>query len=99
MDFSEALRLIKRGKAVTRRGWNGNRIDPNQLPMFLHFVKPKDYSVEPDSPLSNAQPIGSQHGMDSFIAMRVKDGTSRPWLASQADLLSDDWEQVFEDRD
>lgn len=90
MDFSDALRLIRRGKALKRRGWNGKE-------QWLHFVKPKEFTVEAGSPLTRVQPIGSPAGMDSFIAIRVKDGTSRPWLASQTDLLSDDWEQVFED--
>lgn len=92
MDFDEALRLIKRGKAVKRRGWNGQE-------QWLHYVKPKDFPVESDSALTNVQPIGSMAGMNPFIAIRTKDGVSTPWLASQADLLASDWETVFHDVD
>lgn len=90
MDWSDALRLIKRGKAVKRNGWNGKE-------QWIYFVPAKEFPVVAGSALTNSQPIGTMAAMDSFIAIRVKDGTSRPWLASQADQLSDDWAQVFED--
>ena len=37
---------------------------------------------------------GSLDGHEDYIAMRTADGNTIPWLASQADMLSRDWEIV-----
>jgi len=90
MDFSDALRHLRRGKAVHRHGWNGKG-------MFLFYVPAKEFAVEQGSALSNAVPIGSMQGMGHYLAMRAVDGTSVPWLCSQTDMLAEDWELKYPD--
>ena len=36
----------------------------------------------------------AQYGMQPFIVMKTAQGTLVPWLASQTDMLADDWEAV-----
>lgn len=92
MDWSDALRLLKRGKALKRAGWNGKD-------QFIHLVGVKEFPVTGDSALSNVHPIGSMQAFVPFIAIRAQDGTNVPWLCSQADALADDWQQVFPEKE
>lgn len=68
IDFGQALKNLKNGTTVTRRGWNG----PNQ---FLTLQ-------EPDAHSKMALP---------YIYITTVQEDLVPWLASQTDLLSDDW--------
>jgi hypothetical protein len=75
MDFGQALKALKEGKRVARSGWNGKD-------MWLLLQKPDENSkmtlpyIYIEYPIqSKAYPFGS----------RV------PWLASQTDVLSEDW--------
>jgi hypothetical protein len=88
MDWSDALRHVKRGKAVKRSGWNGKS-------QFIHLVGVREFPIEAGSALSNTAPIGSMQAMEPFIAIRAQDGTNVPWLASQKDQLAEDWEIVY----
>jgi len=78
MNFGKALEALKDGKKVAREGWNGKG-------MYL-FLSPavgcqmyKDYT---GNDINDLQP---------FIVMKTADGTLVPWLASQTDMLSEDW--------
>jgi hypothetical protein len=58
-------------------GWNGKD-------MWLILVGPKDYEVE-------AYMMFNSERQAAYIAMHTADKTFIPWLASQADLLAEDW--------
>lgn len=76
MDFSAALRLIRAGQKVTRRGWNGRG-------MYIFLIEGGTISHPAlDNPVE-ALP---------YIAMYTATGTCVPWLASQTDILQNDWE-------
>lgn len=68
MDFSDALKEVKAGHAITRSGWNG-----------------KGQSVMMQTPDEN-----SKMGLP-YLYITTVDGKLVPWLASQTDLLADDW--------
>lgn len=82
-NFSEALQHLKDGKLVAREGWNGKK-------MFLFLVNGSTFNVS-RAPLLGIFPEGTQINYHAHIDMRTADGTIVPWLASQTDLLSDDW--------
>lgn len=88
MDFSDALRHLKRGRAVSRSGWNGKG-------MYVYLQQGKEFPVEMGQALTNEVPIGSMAGMLPHVVMRTVDGTCVPWLCSQTDMLSNDWEIKF----
>lgn len=79
MDFGEAIKALKEGKRVARTGWNGKR-------MFLLYVPSEKWDI--------IDKIGlgiSKGNLLSWIGMKTADGKFVPWLASQADMLADDW--------
>jgi hypothetical protein len=83
MTFSEALERIKRGERAIRSGWNGKN-------MFVFLVPGSTFQVS-RPPLLGIYPEGTTINYHSHIDMRTTDGTIVPWLASQTDLLTDDW--------
>jgi len=88
MDFSEALLRLKKGKQVCRSGWNGKE-------MFISLAYP-DYEDkrEPATIHFNISYPGVSTMLDNFICMKTADDKLVPWLASQTDILAEDWEVV-----
>lgn len=83
MDFGQALAAIKAGKKIARAGWNGKD-------MFLFLVPGSTFTVN-RAPLLGIYPEGTQIQYHAHIDMKTAQGYVVPWLASQADLLGEDW--------
>ena len=84
MSFGLAIEAAKMGKKIARAGWNGN----NQYVELGHdfsYTAPGDIPVRPVQHLD----IGSQALV--FVGTR---GRQVGWLASQSDMLADDWKIV-----
>jgi hypothetical protein len=88
MSFSQALICLKAGKRVARDGWNGKG-------MFVFLVPGSTFRVN-RPPLLGIYPEGAEIRYHAHIDMRAADGTIVPWLASQTDLLADDWHTLAE---
>lgn len=88
MNFSEALFRIKEGSLVARSGWNGKG-------MFIFLVDGSTFEVN-RAPLLGIFPEGTEINYLPHIDMRTADGSIVPWLASQTDIMADDWEIVEE---
>lgn len=82
-SFSEALKQLKMGRKVARSGWNGKN-------MFLFLVPGSTFEVN-RHPLLGIYPEGTVINYRPHIDMRTADGTIVPWLASQSDLIEEDW--------
>lgn len=82
-DFGQALENLKEGKRVSRRGWNGKD-------MFLFLVPGSSFIVN-RPPLLGIYPEGTLINYLPHIDMRTANGEIVPWLASQSDLLGEDW--------
>ena len=85
-NFSEALELVKRGFRMARAGWNG-------AGMFIFLVQGSTFKVN-RPPLLGIYPEGTEVNYQAHIDMRTANGMIVPWLASQTDLLSEDWVEV-----
>jgi hypothetical protein len=85
-DFGVALDHLKSGNRVARFGWNGSG-------MFLFLVNGSTFNVN-RPPLLGIYPEGTQINYRSHIDMKTVDGSIVPWVASQTDLLADDWHTV-----
>jgi hypothetical protein len=83
MDFSDALKEIKSGRRLVREGWNGKD-------MFIFLVGGSTFKVN-RAPLLGIYPEGTEITYHGHIDMKTAQGYVVPWLASQADLLADDW--------
>ncbi len=81
MDFGEAIREMKQGKLLQRRGWNGKN---------MHVYLSDGYN----SPARAGIEKGSTRIYDPVVCMFTAQGTHQPgWLASQADMLAEDWQE------
>jgi len=83
MTFSRALDLIKQGWRLARDGWNGKG-------MFVFLVPGSTFVVNRE-PLLSVLGEGTEVNYGGHIDIRAANGTIRPWLASQDDVLADDW--------
>jgi len=86
VNFSEALSRIQNGARLARQGWNGKN-------MFVFLVPGSTFEVN-RPPLLGIFPAGTTVNYQPHIDMKTADGRIVPWLASQSDLLSEDWVQL-----
>lgn len=97
MNFGEALAELKAGNKVSRSGWNGKG-------MWLYLVPANSYPAQtkaakaywadrqpPQSndPMAESSPVMVPYG--AYIAMKTAQENVVPWLASQTDVLAEDW--------
>jgi hypothetical protein len=100
MTFGQAIERLKAGKRVARAGWNGKG-------MFLYYVPANKYPAQtavakaywgdrqpPQSDNEERGPILVPYG--AYIAMKTAQENVVPWLASQTDVLAEDWEVLKE---
>lgn len=83
LTFGEALVALKTGKKVSRAGWNGKG-------MFLFLVPGSTFKVS-RAPLLGIYPEGTEINYCPHIDMKTTDEKVVPWLASQTDVLAEDW--------
>lgn len=83
LSFGQAIEAMKAGKKVAREGWNGK----NQ---HIELVSAISYK-SPEGEVVNAQheAIGNK-----AVAFCGTSGVQMGWLASQADMLAEDWRIV-----
>lgn len=86
LSFGHAVQALKEGNKVARAGWNGKG-------MFLFLVPGSTFKVN-RAPLLGIYPEGTEINYNAHIDMKTADGSIVPWLASQTDVLADDWEIV-----
>ena len=83
LNFGQALDALKAGKKVARAGWNGKG-------MFLFLVPGSTFKVS-RAPLLGIYPEGTEINYCPHIDMKTADEKIVPWLASQTDVLAEDW--------
>lgn len=82
-DFGWAIRQLKAGLKVAREGWNGKD-------MFLFLVPGSQFQVN-RPPLLGIYSAGTEISYHAHIDMKTAQGYVVPWLASQSDMLAEDW--------
>lgn len=86
MNFSDALVLCKTGRKITREGWNG----PGQFVVHQQGYT-EGIGINANTAAAVDLPEGTVCKFAPYLMMRNAQGTFVPWLASQGDLLADDW--------
>lgn len=88
LSFGAAVELLKAGKRVARSGWNGKG-------MFLYYVPENKYPAARNT-LNTLNGVfeGDMVPYGAYIAMKTAQGNVVPWLASQTDVLAEDWEII-----
>lgn len=83
LSFSVALDMLKKGFRMCRQGWNGTG-------MFVFLVPGSIFAVN-RPPLLGIYPEGTHVSYHTHIDMKTAQGYIVPWIASQSDLLAEDW--------
>ena len=94
MTFGMAIEAMKRGAKVARRGWNGKGMwlcvplcdGPKEIhPAVVYGMSNDEY----------AEQYGGTVKVMPYVTMKTADGAIvMGWLASQTDMLAEDWEIV-----
>ena len=77
MNFGQAIEALKEGKRVARKGWNGKGIYLELQVPDAHSKMTLPYIYIVTNKLESNNPDAPRGIV--------------PWLASQTDMLSDDW--------
>lgn len=81
MNFGDALVVLKQGNRVARKGWNGKD-------MYVFLAYEADFVTDAD--ISAFDQLDVEVG--DMLVMKTAQNTFQPgWLASQADMLAEDW--------
>ena len=80
VSFGHAIELLKGGHRVAREGWNGKG-------MWLGLVNTGYYDV-------GCSVVNDIDSLLPWIGMKTADDKFVPWLASQTDVLAEDWQIV-----
>lgn len=83
--FEKAIHLVKDGRKASRMGWNGSN-QYIELATDVSFKKPDGTVLE-----ANHEAMGN-----NAIAFYGTSGIQIGWLASQADMLANDWIEIEE---
>lgn len=76
LSFGEALEHLKKGEKVARLGWNGKGMWLMLVPTVIANKVAFEYEALDSLP---------------WIGMKTADDKFVPWLASQTDVLAEDW--------
>lgn len=78
--FSEAIEAVKKGAKISRAGWNGKE-QYIELATCISYVN------------SHGELVNAEHEdiLDHALAFVGTRGVQMGWLASQADMLAEDW--------
>jgi hypothetical protein len=86
MDFGTALKLCKEGWKIHREGWNGKG-------MYVVYQKgyPNGIAINANTADAIGEPEGTVCEFLPYLMMKTAQGPFVPWLASQTDILAEDW--------
>lgn len=98
--FGEALQILKNGGRVAREGWNGKG-------MWIYLVPANSYPAQTQTAKDywgekqGVKPLGPNEAgsipmvpYGAYLAMKTAQENVVPWLASQTDILAEDWQEV-----
>lgn len=80
--FGAAIEALKRGEKVARAGWNGKGV-------FIWMPEPIDEFCTKVFTCGD-----DEYEATPWIGMKTADGKFVPWVASQTDMLAEDWQIV-----
>lgn len=79
-SFGEAIKYLKRGMKVARKGWNGKK-------QYIQLASGISYKT------ADNQIVNCEHDAigNKAVAFVGTSGVQMGWLAFQADMLAEDW--------
>lgn len=86
MNFGLAIEAAKKGKKISRRGWNGKG-----MYVIYRTGYPEGIPCNKNTADAVGIPEGTLFKVRPYLQMKCVDDTFQMWLASQSDILADDW--------
>lgn len=86
LTFSEALTALKEGKKVSRAGWNGKG-----MYVTMKSGYPDGIACNEATAKAHGIEVGTRITYCPYLEMKTADNKLVPWLASQTDILAEDW--------
>lgn len=83
MDFGQAIKEVKNGKRIQREGWNGKK-------QYVELASAISY-INAQGKIVNVEHAAIGNNALAFVGTS---GVQLGWLASQADMLAEDWKCV-----
>ena len=83
MDFGQAIKEVKNGKRIQREGWNGKK-------QYVELATRISY-INAQGKIVNVEHAAIGNNALAFVGTS---GVQLGWLASQADMLAEDWKCV-----
>lgn len=84
LSVGHAIEAVKKGAKITRSGWNGKG-------QYVYFVPENRYAAQTD--IAKAE-FGDTVPYRAYLALKTVQGDVVPWIASQSDVLTNDWQIV-----
>ena len=83
LSFGAAIEAVKRGKKISRVGWNGKG-------MYVFLAQGDSIEFTTDADMSEF--VDREFEVADMLVLRTAQGNLQPgWLATQSDMLADDW--------
>lgn len=89
MDFGAALTALRAGSKLARSGWNGARMF-----IVLQAGYPDGIAINANTARATGIAEGTVCRFRPYLMMFTAQQDFVPWVASQTDVLADDWEIV-----
>ncbi len=86
MSFGLAIEAAKQGKKIARSGWNGKG-----MWVIYRTGYPDGIPCNKNTADAVGIPEGTLFKVRPYLQMKCVDGSFQMWLASQSDILADDW--------
>lgn len=86
MDFSDALDECKHGAKITRDGWNGK-----DMWVVYQAAYPDGIPINANTAKATGIEQGTVLKFRPYLMLFTAQGDFVPWVASQTDLLAEDW--------
>lgn len=90
MNIGEAVQALKEGKRVSRAGWNGKGMWLAYSPGTPALLAGQFWAL-PNRQYAASQPNASTAVLPCITMKTATGEILMGWLASQTDLLADDW--------
>lgn len=91
MDFGDAIRALKRGEKVARAGWNGKGMWLSLSCNGTREVAAENFWSPHNAEFARSCPNGTAMVLPSITMKTATGEILMGWLASQTDMLAEDW--------
>lgn len=91
LPFGQAIEALKDGKKVARAGWNGKGMWLSLSGDGVRYIPASSFWSENNAEFAHQQPNGTAAVLPCITMKTATGEILMGWLASQTDMLAEDW--------